>query len=176
MTTNCRSLCLLKPKWLQWPYFAHKGTPKEAQEAYFYTTTRFHYVFEQNCTCNVLNFSLCLPPPPRLSPVPPTDRKVSRRRRLCRERAGVKSAWFAPTRPQAVTMEFSPAVAARSSSKEQSKVRAHAALLTLGGCDELAPHPRSQPLNPFAVVGLSHNHSKVKDGVTVNEVFPSLKC
>lgn len=71
--------------------------------------------------CNVFNFGLYFFP--CLSPVPPTDRKVSLRRQLCRERVGVKSAWFALMRPQVVIMEFSPAGAARSSSKEQSKVR-----------------------------------------------------
>lgn len=68
--------------------------------------------------------SVCIFPPP-LSPVPPTDRKVSLRRQLCRERVGVKSAWFALMRLQVVTMESSPAGAARSSSKEQLKVRVH---------------------------------------------------
>lgn len=51
----------------------------------------------------------------------------------------------------------------------------YTALLTLGGCDVLVPRSHSQPLKLFVVVGLSHDHFKVKDDVTVNEVFPSLK-
>lgn len=73
-------------------------------------------------------------------------------------------------RPLVVIMEFSPAGAARSSSKEQSKVQIHnSASVVL--CDEFVSHPHSQTPRMFVVVDLSHNNFRLKDYVIVNEAF-----
>lgn len=106
------------PNGYTWPHFTHKGTRGSSGGIFLYHHEISKH-FWRNWLCNVFHFGLYFFP---LSPVLPTDRKSSLLHRLCRERAGVKSVWFALMRPQVVIMEFSPVVAARSSSKEQSKV------------------------------------------------------
>lgn len=177
MTTNYRSFCLLKPQWLQWAYYNHnildKGACKEALEVYLHTATRFQNILEE-IECNVMFLILVFFfSSLSLSPVLPTTRKVSLLHPLYRERAGVKSAWFALMRPQGVIMEFSPVAVARSSSKGRSKVRAHDSAnirwlwwvcVTFSFAEAIV------------VLDLSHNHFRLKDYVTVNGFFFSLKC
>lgn len=99
-------------------------------------STTFTFVYVHNRKVNQMSplfvktpliLLLCLHP---LPPVLPPDRKWSQLHPQHRERAGIKSAWYALMRLQAATMAFSPVGVVRSSSKEQLKVQNHKAVIS----------------------------------------------